>query len=70
LHAFYKLPIKSDNLKLEVFAHVFNLLDNVYIQDATDNSRFNAWDKNHTADDAEVFFGMPRNVNFGFTLRF
>jgi len=53
-----------------VFAHVFNALDAVYIQDAEDNSRFNAFYNDHDADDAEVFFGLPRNFNAGFTIRF
>ena len=70
LHAFYTLPLKTDKAELQVFAHVFNLMDKMYIQDAVDNSRYNDFNGNHTADDAEVFFGMPRNVNFGFTLRF
>jgi len=70
LNAMYSIPLKVDGMKAEVFLHVFNLLDNVYLQDAVDNSRYNAFDSNHTADDAEVFFGLPRNVNAGFRLRF
>lgn len=70
MNANYTIPLKVDGMQAVVFLHVFNLLDNVYIQDAVDNSKYNAFDKNHTADDAEVFFGLPRNVNAGFRLRF
>ena len=45
--------------------NVFNLFDNTYIQDAVDNSRFNGFDGDHDADDAEVFLGYLRSVNFG-----
>jgi len=50
---------------MRVFAHVFNLLNDTYIQDATDNSSYNAFDKDHDADDAEVFFGARRSINLG-----
>ncbi len=52
------------------FANVFNIFDEVYIQDATDNSRFNSFDDDHDADDAEVFFGLPRRYNFGVRVNF
>ena len=45
-------------------------VDEVYIQDATDNSQYNAWDDDHDADDAEVFFGLPAYINFGLTLTY
>ncbi|RME01219.1 MAG: TonB-dependent receptor, partial [Calditrichaeota bacterium] len=45
LHGQYYLPINFGRLRPQVFVHVFNLFDKMYIQDATDNSRFNAWDK-------------------------
>jgi outer membrane receptor protein involved in Fe transport len=70
-HAGYNLRVGGVNAT--IFANVFNLLDEVYIQDAVDNSSFNAYDadgKSHAADDAEVFLGLPRNVNFGVTVRF
>ena len=69
-HARYSLPLGVKGVKAEVFAHVFNLLNNVFIQDAVDNSQFNAFDKDHDADDAEVFFGMPRSANAGFRITF
>ncbi|OGU54402.1 MAG: TonB-dependent receptor [Ignavibacteria bacterium RBG_13_36_8] len=64
-HFAYDLPFDFYGVNLQVFAHVFNLFDKLYIQDATDNSSYNSWDKDHDADDAEVFFGLPRSVNFG-----
>lgn len=70
LHALYNLPVNWGGVKLQVSAHVFNLFDAVYIQDATDNSRFNAFDKDHDADDAEVFFGLPRFFNLGLSLSY
>ncbi len=70
LHAFYTIPTKDAGFSLQVFAHVFNALDEVYIQDAGDNSQFNSFDDDHDADDAEVFFGLPRNFNAGITITF
>ena len=70
LHAYYNLPMQIAGANLQVFAHVFNLADATYIQDATDNSQYNAWDKDHDADSAEVFFGIPRYFNMGLTVRF
>ncbi|MDZ7272310.1 MAG: TonB-dependent receptor [candidate division KSB1 bacterium] len=64
-HLTYDLPFRFGGVGLQLFAHVFNVLDTEYIQDATDNSAYNAWNKNHTADDAEVFFGLPRTFNAG-----
>lgn len=54
----------------ELFFNVINLTDETYIQYAVDNSRFNAYDDDHDADDAEVFFALPRRINFGFKLNF
>ncbi|MDE2793544.1 MAG: TonB-dependent receptor [Gemmatimonadota bacterium] len=54
---------------VRLFIHGYNMFDAIYIQDATDNSRFNGFgERNHTADDAEVFLGYPRNFNFGFQI--
>ncbi|MBD3616938.1 MAG: TonB-dependent receptor [Gracilimonas sp.] len=52
------------------FLNMFNLLDETYIQDAVDNSRFNDFDGDHDADDAEVFLGLPRRYNFGIRVNF
>ncbi len=69
LHANYLLPVKLGPLGIEVFAHVFNVLDEEYVSDATDNSAFNGYgEANHKADDAEVYFGLPRYFNFGLRL--
>ncbi|MFY0689986.1 MAG: TonB-dependent receptor [Cyclobacteriaceae bacterium] len=69
-HSTYDLPFNDLPVSFQVFLHVFNVLDQVYIQDAGDNSRFNAFDGDHDADDAEVFFGLPRNINGGLVIRF
>ncbi|MFC1535854.1 TonB-dependent receptor [Candidatus Neomarinimicrobiota bacterium] len=68
LHATYNLPIDLNGIKFQAFAHLFNALDEVYVQDATDNSSYNAYTANgvdHTADDAEVYLSTPRYFNVG-----
>ncbi len=73
LHATYDLPFSFIGTKLQAFVHVFNLTDQTYIQDAVDNSTYNAYTSNgkeHLADDAEVFFGLPRSFNAGISVRF
>ena len=70
MHFIYKLPIAVSGVNIRVFAHVYNVLNSLYIQDATDNSRYNAWDHDHDADDAEVFFGAPRFINAGFSVSY
>lgn len=73
LHASYNLPLNLNGVNFEVFAHVFNALDAVFIQDAVDNSQYNAYTgngKTHSADDAEVFFGLPRTINVGITVSY
>ncbi len=69
----YDLPVKSSRYDIQLFANIFNVFDEIYIQDAVDNSRFNAFKndgKNHRADDAEVFLGLPRTFNIGTTVTF
>jgi hypothetical protein len=73
LHASYRLgeviPVwKGGNVRL--FANVFNVFNSVYVQDAVDNSRYNSYDDDHDADDAEVFLGLPRFINLGFEVGF
>jgi len=79
-HVNYELPIDS-KIGVTVFAHLFNALDNIYISDATDNSKYNAYklkDDNgkkyivnpHKADAAEVFLGSPRKFNVGLKVTF
>ncbi len=54
---------------IRVLANVFNVFNSFYVQDVTNNSRFNAYRGNgrdaNTADDAEVFLGLPRTFNLG-----
>ncbi|MCR4440374.1 MAG: TonB-dependent receptor [bacterium] len=69
-HLTYDLPFRFGGVGLQLFAHLFNALDTEYIQDATDNSAYNAWDKDHDADDAEVFLGLPRTFNAGLTITY
>ncbi len=80
VHASYRLATEMASAlggNVRLFIHAFNIFDSVYIQDAVDNSRFNGyWDAaerdrgqlSHKADDAEVFLGFPRSLNFGFQI--
>ena len=71
LHFAYSVPVESADIT--VFAHVFNLFNTLYVQDATDNSRFNGYSANgtnHSADDAEIFPGLPTNFNLGVSVAF
>ncbi|NOZ08077.1 MAG: TonB-dependent receptor [FCB group bacterium] len=73
LHMSYDLPVDFAGTKLQLFAHIFNAFDDVYVQDAVDNSKYNAFTgdgKNHKADDAEVFLGTPRSFNAGISILF
>ena len=73
LHFAYGLPSQVLGLDVTLFAHVFNLTNELYVQDAIDNSEFNAWSvdgKNHKADDAEIYPGMPTSFNVGFSAAF
>jgi hypothetical protein len=70
LHFSYELPFETKGASFELFAHIFNLLDEIYIQDAVDNSSYNGYygyDRrySHTAMSAEVFLGLPRTYNIG-----
>jgi hypothetical protein len=70
IHATYSLPFEFGGSTPQVFVHIFNALDETYIQDATDNSQYNSWDQDHDADDAEVFFGLPMSFNAGVSISF
>ncbi|MCY4170377.1 MAG: TonB-dependent receptor [Bacteroidetes bacterium] len=65
----YTIPLQLGPEQVRVFANIYNVFDSFYIQDATNNSRFNAFRGNGTglnrADDAEVFLGLPRSFNLG-----
>lgn len=81
LHMSYNLPTDFLGANINVFAHVFNLLNTLYVADALDNSSFNAYgsydpsvghivpDKPHTAEAAEIYPGLPINFNAGFSVR-
>ena len=70
----YEIPRRLVRSRIRIFASVFNVFDTIYIQDATNNSRFNAFRGNgtgaNTADDAEVFLGLPRSFNLGLRVVF
>jgi len=71
LHISYDLPVSIAGTKMAAFAHVFNALDAVYVQDATDHSQYNGYgDKVHGAHNAEVFLGSQRYFNAGITVQF
>jgi outer membrane cobalamin receptor len=67
---------------VRLFANVFNVFDNTYVQDATDNSSFNGYyacantgrpcaeDRGHSAQSAEIYLGLPRMYNVGFQIIF
>ncbi len=74
LHLTFDVPFDT-KAKVQIFAHVFNVLNATYVQDATDNSRYNAYMgagdvHSHTAMAAEVFLGLPRRVNVGMHITF
>ncbi|MCB0282072.1 MAG: TonB-dependent receptor [Calditrichaeota bacterium] len=69
-HGSYLLPFNVNGVTFKLSAHVFNILDELYISDATDNSAFNGFDKDHDADDAEVFMGLPQTFNIGLTVTY
>ena len=73
LNASYDLPFELGSAKATVVLNVRNLFDEVYVQDATDNSRYNAVPfrvNNHQANAAEVFLGMPTSYNLGLKINF
>jgi len=71
LHVNYDLPISIAGTKMTAFAHVFNALDAVYVQDAVDHSQYNSYgDKVHAAHNAEVFLGTPMYFNGGLKVSF
>ncbi|HEX7117501.1 MAG TPA: TonB-dependent receptor [Longimicrobiales bacterium] len=73
LHAGYDLPLGNSPVQARIFANVFNVLDELYVQDAVDNSSFNAFRDNgytHSADDAEVYIGLPRTFNIGISIQY
>lgn len=74
LHFMYNLPFHFQKFQVRLFASVFNVFNTVYVQDATDESRYNAIkipnEPKHTAARAEVFLGIPRTFNLGFRIQY
>ncbi|MCH7613561.1 MAG: TonB-dependent receptor [Candidatus Marinimicrobia bacterium] len=70
VHISYDLP-DMGGVKLKAFAHIFNALDEVYVQDAVDHSQYNGYGpQEHAAHNAEVFLGSPRYFNAGISVAF
>ncbi len=80
LHFGYYLPFDMGGVRVQVFGHMFNVLDEVYVQDATDMSKYNALKPEadggvegvvaHSAQTAEVFLGIPQTWNAGINIEF
>ena len=73
LNASYDLPIEFSGVTASIVLNVRNLLDEVYVQDALDNSRYNAYPfrvNDHNAHAAEVYLGMPTSYNVGLKINF
>ena len=74
LHALYRIPGEVAGLDVSVFGHVFNLFNELYVEDATDNSQFNGYKvggeyyESHSASSAEVYLGLPVSFNAGFRI--
>jgi outer membrane receptor protein involved in Fe transport len=75
IHASYDLPFNWKGVRVMLFAHIFNVLDTKYIQDAVDNSPYNGYygpnnEYSHMAPAAEVYMGMLRTFNTGLSIAF
>jgi hypothetical protein len=74
LHFSYNIPAKVAGANVILFAHVFNLFNELYVEDAVDNSQYNGYTANneelgtHRADDAEIYPGLPTTFNVGFSI--
>jgi len=72
VHMLYRVPGEVAGLDVSVFGHIFNLLNELYVEDATDNSQFNGYKvgsdyyESHSASSAEVYLGLPVSFNAGF----
>ncbi|MCW8997016.1 MAG: TonB-dependent receptor, partial [Psychromonas sp.] len=70
----YYIPAKVAGANVVLFAHVFNIFNELYVQDAVDNSQYNGYTGNdeelgtHRADDAEIYPGLPTTFNLGFSI--
>lgn len=72
VHVNYYIPESYDAVDIQLFLHVFNVFDEVFVADATDNSSFEAINSapSHSAQRAEAFLGAPLTFNTGITFRF
>jgi hypothetical protein len=74
VHALYRLPGQVAGLDVSIFGHIFNLFNELYVEDATDNSQYNGYKVNgqyyesHSASSAEVYVGLPISFNAGFRI--
>ena len=73
LNLSYDVPFEYNGVTPQVYLNIRNALDEVYVQDAVDNSRYNAYPSrvnDHSANAAEVYLGMPTSYNLGFKFNF
>jgi iron complex outermembrane recepter protein len=69
-HGSYRLPVNIGGVGLSIYGHIFNALDEIFVQDAVDNSAYNGFSDTHKASDAEVYLGLPRSFNIGLQLNY
>jgi hypothetical protein len=71
IHASYDIPFELGPAKPKLYVNIINALDATFIQDAVDNSKYNSFGNlSSTADDAEVYFGLPTSFNMGLSINF
>jgi hypothetical protein len=76
LHAAYRIGDMIPAWRggdVRIFANVYNILDELYISDAVDDSSYNGYhddNDHHDSDSAEVYLGLPRTFNLGFEISF
>lgn len=72
LHVNYYVPQDFGKFKVKLFAHVFNVFDEMYVADATDESSFESISgaAPHSAQRAEGYLGAPLTMNVGATFSF
>ncbi|MDC0204323.1 TonB-dependent receptor [Flavobacteriales bacterium] len=69
LHTGYKFKL-SDKNKLDVRLSILNLLDEMYISDATNNDEYSSNNTDFDAKSASVFFGLGRRLNLSVKFSF
>ena len=69
LHTGYKFKLSEKN-KLDVRLSVLNLLDEIYISDATNNDEYSSNYNDFDAKSASVFFGLGRRLNLSVKFSF